>query len=36
VEIGEKNNICTLTREQWDALKEKILKKRYREKKRPN
>lgn len=23
--IGEKNNICTLTRKQFDILKEKIL-----------
>jgi len=27
VEIGEKDNTCVLTREQWEALKEKILKK---------
>jgi hypothetical protein len=27
VEIGEKDNICRLTIEQWKALKEKILKK---------
>ena len=27
VEIGEKDNTCVLTREQWDVLKEKILKK---------
>ncbi len=26
VEIGEKDNICTLTREQWETLKDKILK----------
>lgn len=25
VVIGEDENICTLTREQWDILKEKIL-----------
>jgi len=27
VEIGEKDNTCVLTREQWEALKDKILKK---------
>ena len=27
VEIGEKGNTCKLTIEQWQALKEKILKK---------
>jgi hypothetical protein len=27
VEIGEKGNSCVLTKEQWEALKEKILKK---------
>lgn len=27
VEIGEKNNLCILTREQWETLKDKILKK---------
>ena len=27
VEIGEKGNICVLTKEQWKTLKEKILKK---------
>ena len=27
VEIGEKDNTCVLTKEQWDVLKEKILKK---------
>ena len=26
VEIGEKDNICILTREQWEVLKEKIKK----------
>ncbi len=26
VTIGEGNNICTLTLEQWDILKEKVLK----------
>ena len=26
VEIGEEDNTCTLTREQWEILKEKILK----------
>jgi len=24
VEIGEKDNACVLTREQWEVLKEKI------------
>ena len=27
VEIGEKDNTCVLTKEQWEVLKEKILKK---------
>ena len=27
VEIGERDNTCVLTREQWETLKEKILKK---------
>jgi hypothetical protein len=27
VEIGDKENICVLTKEQWQILKEKILKK---------
>ena len=27
VEIGEKDNTCVLTKEQWESLKEKILKK---------
>jgi hypothetical protein len=27
VEIGEENNTCILTQEQWDTLKEKILNK---------
>ncbi len=27
VEIGEKENLCTLTKEQWEILKEKILNK---------
>ena len=27
VKIGEKDNICTLTRDQWEILKEKILNK---------
>jgi len=27
VEIGEKDNACVLTREQWEVLKDKILKK---------
>jgi len=27
VEIGERDNTCVLTRTQWEALKEKILKK---------
>jgi len=26
VEIGEKGNTCVLTKEQWEALKDKILK----------
>jgi hypothetical protein len=25
VEIGEKGNLCVLTREQWETLKAKIL-----------
>ena len=25
VEIGEKENLCTLTKDQWKILKEKIL-----------
>lgn len=27
VEIGEKGNTCVLTKEQWEMLKDKILKK---------
>jgi len=27
VEIGEKGNSCVLTKEQWETLKEKIVKK---------
>jgi hypothetical protein len=27
VEIGEKGNACVLTKEQWETLKDKILKK---------
>lgn len=27
VEIGEKGNNCVLTREQWETLKDKILRK---------
>jgi hypothetical protein len=27
VEIGEKGNLCILTREQWQTLKKKILNK---------
>ena len=27
VEIGERGNVCVLTREQWETLKEKILQK---------
>jgi uncharacterized cysteine cluster protein YcgN (CxxCxxCC family) len=27
VEIGEKGNTCILTKEQWETLKEKIVKK---------
>ena len=27
VEIGERDNICILTKEQWETLKDKILKK---------
>ena len=27
VEIGEKDNTCTLTKAQWETLKEQILKK---------
>jgi hypothetical protein len=26
VEIGEEGNLCVLTKEQWDTLREKILK----------
>jgi len=26
VEIGEEGNLCVLTPEQWEALREKILK----------
>lgn len=26
VEIGEEGNLCVLTAEQWDTLREKILK----------
>jgi hypothetical protein len=26
VEIGEKDNICILTKKEWEVLKEKILK----------
>jgi hypothetical protein len=26
VELGEKDNTCVLTKEQWEVLKEKILK----------
>ncbi len=26
VEIGEKDNVCVLTRDQWEVLKEKIIK----------
>jgi hypothetical protein len=26
VEIGEKDNTCVLTKEQWETLKDKILK----------
>ena len=29
VKIGEKDNICVLTREEWDILKEKILNKEF-------
>ena len=25
IEIGEKDNICVLTREQWETLKQKVL-----------
>ena len=25
VEIGEKDNLCVLTKSEWEALKEKIL-----------
>lgn len=25
VEIGEKDNICVLTKDEWEVLKEKIL-----------
>ena len=27
VEIGEKNNVCILTKSEWEALKEKVLNK---------
>lgn len=27
VEIGEKDNLCILTKAQWETLKEKVLKK---------
>ena len=27
VEIGEKGNICVLTKDQWETLKDKIFKK---------
>jgi hypothetical protein len=27
VQIGENDNICTLSREQWEILKEKIINK---------
>ena len=27
VEIGEKNNLCILTKSEWEALKEKIINK---------
>ena len=27
VEIGDKDNTCVLTTEQWESLKEKVLKK---------
>jgi len=27
VEIGEKGNLCILTKEQWETLRNKILKK---------
>ena len=27
VEIGEKDNICVLTKSEWEALKQKILNK---------
>ncbi len=26
VEIGEKDNVCVLTRDQWEVLKERIIK----------
>jgi len=26
IEIGEKDNICVLTKSEWEALKQKILK----------
>lgn len=25
VEIGEKDNVCVLTKQEWEALKQKIL-----------
>jgi len=27
VEIGEKDNVCVLTKSEWEALKEKIINK---------
>jgi len=27
VEIGKKNNVCILTKSEWEALKEKVLNK---------
>lgn len=27
IEIGEKDNTCVLTREQWETLKQKVLNK---------
>ncbi len=27
VEIGEKDNLCVLTKSEWEALKEKVLNK---------
>lgn len=26
VEIGEEGNLCTLTKEEWEALRDKVLK----------